>query len=90
MIDRGKIYYGGRSTADGLRDGTEAGTDALGNAPHDRPLSAGKRRPIVVWSTPKTCNLKCVHCYTDSENKKHEGALTTKEGFLPMPKELTA
>ena len=29
--------------------------------------SAAKRRPIVVWNLTRTCNLKCVHCYTDSE-----------------------
>ncbi len=81
MIDIGKIYCGGSSTGDGLRYGTEAGADAHGNAPHARPLSAGERRPIVVWSTTKTCNLKCVHCYTDSENKKYTGELTTEEGL---------
>jgi len=98
MIDIGKIYCGGSSTGDGLRYGTEAGADAHGNAPHARPLSEGALSPIVVWSTTKPCNLKCVHCATDSENIKYESALTTKEVLklikkdknLPMPKELTA
>ena len=41
--------------------------------------SAANRRPIVVWNLSRTCNLKCVHCYTDSEAKKYGGELTTDE-----------
>jgi radical SAM protein with 4Fe4S-binding SPASM domain len=42
---------------------------------------ASDRRPIVVWSTTRTCNLRCVHCYTDSDNQKYAGELTTEEGL---------
>ncbi|MDR3237941.1 MAG: radical SAM protein [Spirochaetia bacterium] len=80
MIDVGKIYCAGSSTGDGLRYGTKAHADSHGNAPHAAPGSAAERHPIVVWSTTRTCNLKCVHCYTDSENKKYDGELTTDEG----------
>jgi radical SAM protein with 4Fe4S-binding SPASM domain len=41
--------------------------------------SAAERRPIVVWNITRTCNLKCVHCYTDSEAKKYPDELTTAE-----------
>lgn len=34
-------------------------------------------RPIVVWNTTKSCNLKCVHCYIDAKAKKDEGELST-------------
>ena len=81
MIDVGKIYCGGSSTGDSLRYGTEARPDCHGNAPHARLTKASERRPIVVWSTTRTCNLKCVHCYTDSENRKYTGELTTEEGL---------
>jgi len=81
MIDVGKIYCGGSSTGDGLRYGTMASRDSHGNAPHTTPEEASQRRPIVVWSTTRTCNLRCVHCYTDSENKKYSGELTTAEGL---------
>ena len=37
------------------------------------PRSAKERRPIVVWNLTRTCNLKCVHCYTDSEAQKYPG-----------------
>ncbi len=81
MIDIGKLYCGGTSTGDGLRYGTESKPDLHGNLPHHRELSASERRPIIVWSTTRTCNLKCVHCYTDSDNISYGGELTTEEGI---------
>lgn len=81
MIDIGKLYCGGISTGDGLRYGTESKPDLHGNAPHDREALASERRPIVVWSTTRTCNLRCVHCYTDSENMSYSGELNTDEGI---------
>jgi Fe-coproporphyrin III synthase len=80
MIDIGKLYCSGHSTGDSLRYGTEAGPDCHGNRPHDPVRLASERRPIVVWSTTRTCNLNCVHCYTDSCNQKYEGEMTTEEG----------
>lgn len=41
--------------------------------------SAKDRRPIVVWNLTRTCNLKCVHCYTDSEAKKYPDEVTTAQ-----------
>ena len=81
MIDVGKLYCAGSSTGDGLRYGTAAAPDSHGNAPHAAPEAASQRRPIVVWSTTRTCNLRCVHCYTDSENKRYSGELSTDEGL---------
>ena len=81
MIDIGKLYCDGTSTGDGLRYGTESKADAHGNAPHRVEKDASQRRPIVVWNTTRTCNLKCVHCYTDSENRKYSNELTTKEAL---------
>jgi len=50
--------------------------------PHQRmPVagSAAERRPIVVWNITRTCNLKCIHCYTDSAADSYAGELTTGE-----------
>ncbi|MFW6039064.1 MAG: radical SAM protein [bacterium] len=41
--------------------------------------SAAERRPIVVWNLTRTCNLRCVHCYTDSEACAYAGELTTDQ-----------
>lgn len=38
-----------------------------------------QRRPIVVWNTTRTCNLSCIHCYSDSCNKRYQNELTTSE-----------
>jgi len=35
--------------------------------------------PVVVWNSTKTCNLKCRHCYMESDNQKYANELTTDE-----------
>jgi radical SAM protein with 4Fe4S-binding SPASM domain len=40
--------------------------------------SAKERRPIVVWNLTRTCNLKCVHCYTNSEAIKYPDEVETQ------------
>lgn len=37
--------------------------------------------PVVVWNSTRTCNLKCIHCYSNSESKKYKGELDTKEAL---------
>lgn len=38
-----------------------------------------ERKPIVVWNSTRRCNLKCVHCYSQSCNQDYEGELSTEE-----------
>lgn len=35
--------------------------------------------PVVVWNSTRTCNLKCRHCYMDSDSRKYNNELTTAE-----------
>lgn len=42
---------------------------------HGAPTSAAERRPIVVWNITRRCNLKCIHCYSDSTSKHYPGEL---------------
>lgn len=35
--------------------------------------------PVVVWNSTKSCNLKCRHCYMDSDNRKYPNELSTLE-----------
>ncbi len=35
--------------------------------------------PVVVWNSTRTCNLKCRHCYMNSDAKKYQDELTTEE-----------
>lgn len=37
------------------------------------------RGPVVVWNSTRTCNLKCKHCYMESDSQKYTGELTTEE-----------
>ena len=70
MVNITKLYCGEEQPADGLRYG-------LG---HGAPKSAAERCPIVVWNVTRTCNLRCVHCYSDSHAQKYPGELTPEEG----------
>ncbi len=65
MINLTKLYCGQGSSSDNLRYGQGEGS----------PQSARTRRPIVVWTMSRRCNLHCVHCYTDSENREYPSEL---------------
>jgi radical SAM protein with 4Fe4S-binding SPASM domain len=69
MVNITKLYCGEEQPADGLRYGHGQGA----------PKSAAARRPIVVWNVTRTCNLRCVHCYSDSYAQKYPGELTHDE-----------
>jgi radical SAM protein with 4Fe4S-binding SPASM domain len=69
MVNITKLYCGESQPADDLRYGHGSGA----------PKSAAERRPIVVWNVTRTCNLRCVHCYSDSYAQKYPGELTTEE-----------
>jgi radical SAM protein with 4Fe4S-binding SPASM domain len=66
MVNVTKLYCGASQPADNLRYGHG----------HGAPKSASERRPIVVWNVTRTCNLRCVHCYSDSYAQKYDGELT--------------
>jgi len=63
MISITKLYCDRSSWGDTLR--------------YERPFA--ERKPIVVWNSTRRCNLKCVHCYSQSCNQDYEGELTTEE-----------
>lgn len=69
MVNITKLYCGEEQPADALRYGHG----------HGAPKAAAERRPIVVWNITRTCNLRCVHCYSDSYAQKYPGELTTDE-----------
>jgi len=77
MISVSKLYCGAVSGSDGLRYG--AARSSADQPP--TPRSAAERRPVVVWNVTRSCNLLCLHCYSDSEARRYEGELTTEEGY---------
>ena len=75
MIGVSKLYCGTVEPSDALRYGRKA--KALPS--HLLQFSADKK-PIVVWNCTRTCNLRCVHCYSQSRACTYEGELSTDEG----------
>ena len=72
MVNITKLYCGEAQPADNLRYGLGRGA----------PKSAAERRPIVVWNVTRTCNLRCVHCYSDSFAQKYPGELTHEQALV--------
>lgn len=85
MINITKLYCNLSSESDNLRYGNSHPSSANGNkqsgqAIYTTPPSARERKPIVVWTMSRSCNLHCVHCYTDSEDKNYPNELNVDEG----------
>ncbi|MBV8196664.1 MAG: radical SAM protein [Candidatus Eremiobacteraeota bacterium] len=70
MLNVTKFLCGIEQPMDHLRYGAGAGA----------PKSAAERRPVVVWNVTRTCNLDCIHCYSDSAARAYEGELTHAQG----------
>lgn len=70
MINLTKMLCGLAQPNDDLRYGEGRGA----------PKSAAERKPVVVWNVTRTCNLRCEHCYADSDAKAYAGELTHAEG----------
>lgn len=69
MINLTSLLCGAEQPADALRYGRG----------HGAPRSAAERRPVVVWNITRRCNLRCVHCYSDSDAKHYANELTDDE-----------
>jgi len=41
-------------------------------------------KPVMTWNTTRTCNLRCLHCYSDSETKVYPGELTHEESLAML------
>ncbi len=52
---------------------------ADGSMDHLRYGEATHKKPVVVWNSTQRCNLRCIHCYSNSENKTYTNELTTEE-----------
>jgi radical SAM protein with 4Fe4S-binding SPASM domain len=82
MINLTKLWTGVAQPADSLRYGHASG-HAANHAGHGgagcMPVAARARKPITVWNITRTCNLRCVHCYSDSMSMKYPGELTWEQ-----------
>ncbi len=80
MLDVSVVYGGLETPSTPHRYGREI--KQINPPPHQRmevAKSASERSPIVVWNLTRTCNLKCLHCYTDSDATRYRDELGTEE-----------
>ena len=74
MIGISKLYCGTVEPSDALRYGRHSG-----KLPSHLLQFSKDKKPVVVWNVSRRCNLRCVHCYSQSRNIDYENELTTAE-----------
>ncbi len=82
MINLTKLWTGVAQPADSLRYGHASGHPASNggsDGPSCMPVAARARKPITVWNITRTCNLRCVHCYSDSAAAQYPGELNWEQ-----------
>jgi len=75
MIGISKLYCGGVEPSDALRYGRKAK-----DLPSHLLQFSEDKKPIVVWNCTRRCNLKCVHCYSHSQDIEYAEEMSTEEG----------
>ena len=75
MIGISKLYCGTAEPSDALRYGRMSS-----QLPSHLLQFSKDKRPVVVWNITRRCNLKCVHCYAQADDRAFEGELSTQEG----------
>jgi 12,18-didecarboxysiroheme deacetylase len=74
MIGISKLYCGTIEPSDALRYGRESK-----KLPSHLLQFSKDKKPVVVWNVGQRCNLKCVHCYSQSKDIEYPNELNTKE-----------
>ena len=74
MIGISKLYCGAVEPGDVLRYDRDSS-----KLPSDLLQFARDKKPVVVWNCTQRCNLKCVHCYAQSEDRDYAGEMSTEE-----------
>lgn len=76
MIGVSKLYCGAVEASDPLRYGRLSK-----DLPSHLLQFSRDKKPVVVWNVTQRCNLKCVHCYSRSEDRSYANELSTEEGI---------
>ena len=76
MIGISKLYCATVEPSDALRYSRDSGTLPS----HLLQFSADKK-PVVVWNMTRRCNLKCVHCYAQSEDLSYDNELNREQSL---------
>ena len=75
MIGISKLYCGAVEASDPLRYGRHSK-----DLPSHLLQFSADKKPVVVWNVTRRCNLRCVHCYSHSEDRSYDGELSFEEG----------
>ena len=75
MIGISKLYCGSVEASDPLRYGRHSG-----KLPSHLLQFSKDKKPVVVWNVGRRCNLRCIHCYSQSQDVDYPDELTTAEG----------
>lgn len=75
MLGVSKLLCGGASPGDALRYGRMSA-----RLPSHLLQFSEDKKPVVVWNLVRRCNLHCIHCYSESQDKDYPGELTSEEG----------
>jgi Fe-coproporphyrin III synthase len=76
MIGVSKLYCGAVEASDPLRYGRRSK-----DLPSHLLQFSLDKKPVVVWNVTRRCNLRCVHCYSRSEDRTYGGELDHQEGL---------
>ena len=76
MIGISKLYCGTVEASDPLRYGRQSG-----KLPSHLLQFSQDKKPVVVWNVGRRCNLRCVHCYSQSRDLQYPDELTHDEGL---------
>lgn len=55
------------------------GTPQSADAIRDEWMGSPESKAAVVWNITRRCNLRCLHCYSDSTTKHYPGELTLEK-----------
>jgi len=75
MIGISKLYCGAVEASDPLRYGRHSKS-----LPSHLLQFSSDKKPVVVWNVTRRCNLKCVHCYSQSEDRNYPNELSFEGG----------
>ncbi len=84
MIGISKLYCATVEPSDTLRYSRQSG-----QLPSHLLQFSVDKKPVVVWNMTRRCNLRCVHCYAQSEDISYDNELTHDQS-LKMIDDLAA
>ena len=76
MIGISKLYCATVEPSDALRYERHSG-----QMPSHLLQFSKDKKPVVVWNMTRRCNLKCVHCYAQSEDIDYDNELTREQSL---------